>query len=272
MPAHERSLRLTDLYRQRLVALRERAERTADQAWRQVDLADLESTFTNWLGTTSTAVTDAQLRATRLSASYLTAFLSSELGRRVSTVPIDGRAYAGKARDGRPLSEALDTARIAILVALKEGRPNEEALRAGSIRALRAVELDVMQAGRQSLRDAQRAHPLIEGYHRAVSGTCGACLGASAEVHSDDTDFQVHPNCQCVPEPRVKGVPNAAPRLLGAALFASMARKEQDEALGEEAAELVRSGEISLEELVKRNRMATESPFITQKPNKALNP
>lgn len=270
MAAHQRSLRLTDLYRQSLVTIRERAERVADGAWSQVDLADLEATFTDWLGATSTAVSDAQLRATRLTAGYLTAFLSSELDRRVPTVSIDGRAYAGKARDGRSLAEAYQTAKIGILVSLKEGKRNEEALAFGRHRALRAVELDVMQAARQSLQDAQRAHPLVEGYQRAVSGTCGACVAASAKTYSDTSIFETHPGCQCIPEPRVKGVSDAVPRLLGAALFSSMTKAEQDEALGEETADLVRQGEIQLADLVRRNKMETEPDFITQAPLKAL--
>lgn len=269
MPAHERSLRLTDLYRARLLTLRERAEGVAADGWREVSLADFEPSFTDWLGKTATAVTDAQVRGVRLTAAYLTAFLSSELGRRVPTVTLDARAYAGTARDGRPLAEAYDTARIAVLVALKEGKSNDEALAAGSVRALRAVELDVMQTARQSLQDAQRDHPLVVGYNRAVSGTCGACVAASDGEYSDTDDFESHPGCQCVPEPRVRGVSDTAPRLLGAQLFASMSKAEQDDALGEEAAELVRNG-LPLRELIKRNRMATEPSFITQKPVRAL--
>ena len=270
MPASERSLRLTDLYRERLLSVRERAGRAAEGAWERVDLADLEPTFTDWVGAVSTAVTDAQVRATRLSAAYLTAFLSSELGRRVPTVTIDASGYAGTARDGRPLAEAYDTARVGVLVALKDGTPNEQALNAGRVRALRAVELDVMQTARQSLQDAMRAHERVSGYRRAVSGTCGACVAASEGVFSDSAHFEVHPGCQCVPEPRVRGVRDTVPRLVGAALFASMSEGEQNDALGPETAELVRSGEVALTDLVRRNRLATEPDFITQAPLKAL--
>lgn len=270
MPASSRSLALTDLYRARLRQVRERATRVTEQAWQSVDLADLEATFGDWVGATTTAVADAQVTATRLSAGYLSAYLSSELGRGIATVTIDAADYAGTARDGRPLAEAYDTARVAVLVALKDGKPNDEALGFGRHRALRAVELDVMQAARQSLQDAQRDHPLVEGYHRAVSGTCGACVAASEGAHSDSSTFETHPGCQCIPEPIVKGAPNIVPRLLGAALLASMSKREQDEALGEETAELVRTGQVQLEDLVKRNKMETEQGFITQAPLKAL--
>ena len=270
MAASERSLRLTDLYRERLRTVRERAVQVAEQAWASVDLADFEATFANWLGATTSAVAGAQVQATRLSAGYLSAFLSSELGRGVPTVTIDAMGYAGTARDGRPLAEAFDTARIAVLVALKDGKSNVEALNAGRVRALRAVELDVMQAGRQSLQDALRAHEMVEGYHRAVSGTCGACMALSDNSFSDTDTFEIHPGCQCVPEPRVKGVRDLAPRLLGVALFSSLSKREQDEALGEETAELVRTGQVAFGDLVKRDRMKTEQDFISQAPASAL--
>lgn len=270
MPSSERSLRITDAYRSQLVAIRIRAERVVEGAWWQVSLADLEATAENFLGAASTAVADAQLRATRLTAGYLTAFVSSELGRRVPLVSVDARAYAGRARDGRPLAEAYDTARIGTLVALRDGRPNDEALNAGRARALLATGLDVMQAARQSLQDALIAHPRVEGYRRAVSGTCGACVAASEGVHPTGSTFHVHPGCQCVPEPVVSGVPDRVPRLTGPALFASMSTVEQDDALGAETAELVRSGEVALGDLVQRNRLANEPDFITQAPLRAL--
>jgi hypothetical protein len=55
------------------------------------------------------------------------------------------------------------------------------------------------------------------------------------------------------------------PRPTGLERFAAMSPEEQDAAVGKEAAEKIRTGEISLEELVARDTIHGER-VITQKP------
>lgn len=266
MPRSRRSLQLTDQYRRRLLLVKQNAERQSEAAWRNVDLADYERSFSRWLGVSTTVVSRAQLLATRASLAYLAAFLASELGRRARTPTIDTRKRVGVSRDGRDLRTAYDTVRIGVLAALKDGRPNDEALKAGWDRARRAIDMDVMQAGRETALEGIDRDPRFKGFRRAVSGTCGACLAVSA----DEIHFEVHENCECVTEPVVQGVPDEVPRLTGFALFSSMGVEHQDEALGEEAAALVRSGAVPLHKLVQRSPMKTEDDWITQRPVKAL--
>lgn len=264
VPASQRSLQLTDAYRARLLAARDRIERYTDQRWRALMPADLDGQ--TWVEGVAVVLTAAQREAVRATAGYLNAYLASELGQRGRLVLIDSRRYAGFSRDGRPLRESLQSPIFGAKAALKDGRGLVEALQAGLARALRAVALDTDQAARFALLDAIEADDRLTGWRRAVSGTCGACLGAS----EDERHFAIHPGCQCIPEPVVRDAPDRFPRLTGLALFESMTPEHQDEALGPDTAELVRSGEVPLHRLVKRDRLETEPDFISQRPLEAL--
>lgn len=270
MARHERSLLLTDAYRDRLRALTARVEQTVTQRWGDVRLEDFEPSFGDWLGAASTAVAGAQTQAVRLSTGYLTAFLSSELGRGVRTVSVDGTRLVGRSRDGRSLAEAYDSPRIGVLVAKQGGEGNDTALKAGLVRALRMVELDTMHAGRTALLEGIEGDERFEGWQRALRGTCGACAGVASGV-SHGLRFQVHPGCQCVSEPVVGGLPNVFPRPTGAEIFAAKSEDEQNEMLGPEAAERVRQGDVSLADLVAQSHLASDQDdWITQRPVSAL--
>jgi hypothetical protein len=83
MPANGQSLRITDTYRQRLRILRARAIVIARAEWAKLDPADLDGSHDRWVATVAATLTELQRGGARLSAAYLSAFLSSELGRRV---------------------------------------------------------------------------------------------------------------------------------------------------------------------------------------------
>lgn len=260
MPRSTRSLRLTDAYRARLASIRQQADSRARREWPTIDRLD----GTRWADRAAQVVAAAQTEAVRATAGYLTAYLSSELGRRVPTVRIDSRAYVGVSRDGRPLTEALQSPLIGVRAALKEQRPPEEALRFGLTRAARMVETDVMHAQRTALLDTIEADDRIEGWQRATSGTCGACMALSA---TSGPHFEAHPGCQCQPQPVVRGVPNRVALPLGAELFRRMTTEEQDAQFGPDKAEALRTGEIELAALVQRNRLRTgDTDFITERP------
>jgi len=260
VPRSSRSPQLTDAYRARLASIRQRTEQAAQRDWPTIDRLDT----TAWAGRAAAVLAGAQTEAVRATAGFLTAYLSTELGRRVRAVMIDSRAYAGLSRDGRPLTESLQSPLIAVRAALKDGKPPPEALQAGLVRARRMVEMDLMHAARRSLLDAIDADDRITGWQRATAGTCGACMALSG---TSGVQFAVHPGCQCVPAPTVRGVRNLVPILTGIEIFRRMSREEQDEQFGPEKAEALRAGEITLDELVSRSPLATDQPdFITEKP------
>ena len=204
MPANPLSLRLTELFRQRLLVDRQRLERQAIDRWPTIDALDT----TDWAAAMAGTVTQAQADAVRAASGYLNAFVRLETGRnrldrRTANVTLNSRAYAGVSRDGRPLAEALVSPLIGVKAKLKEGATPEEALAYGLQRGTRMVSVDFDHAHRSALLEAIQADERFQGWQRAVRGTCAACL-AVATGPNDSTHFEVHPSCQCVSEPVVK--------------------------------------------------------------------
>jgi hypothetical protein len=271
VPAQERSLLLTDRYRDRLAGIVRRQEAFARRFW-PADISVFDQEAEAWRESVAQNLATGQREAVRASAGYLSAFISSELGQRTTARTFDSRIYAGKSRDGRSLTESLRSPVIGTLAALKAGLGPEEALKAGLNRAVRMVEVDLMHAARSSLNDAMESDERVEGWQRAVRGTCGACMGDIAvevSVQLPSIPLHVHPNCQCVTQPVVVGALDRFPLLTGEQRFERMSRQEQDEALGP-AAEKIRAGEVSLASLVAESEMATGENFITQRPTQEV--
>lgn len=264
MPATQRSLRLTEAYRERLLATRQRLQTQAERTWPTIESLDT----TDWVDRMATTVAQGQTEAIRVTAAYLAAFLATETGRRSSPPSIDPREFAGRSSDGRPLSEALRSPLIGTLGALKQGLGSAEALRIGLNRATRLVGVDYDQAHRTALLSAIDSDDRFEGWHRVTGGTCAACASKAGTLESG-IHFQVHAGCKCVSEPAVAGTTNRFPRPTGIEIFTAYTREQQDEMLGPEAAEKVRSGDIQLADLVEESEMETSDNWITQKPLQA---
>lgn len=261
MPASPRSLQLTNSYRLRLDATRQRLQRLAAQRWPSIE--ELDSS--DWADRMAAQVAQAQTQAIRTTAGYLTAFLTSELGKPTTGPFIDSRSEAGKSRDGRSLTEAFQSPLIGVRARLAAGESPEAALKFGLDRATRAVGVDFDAAHRTALLKAIESDSRFEGWQRATSGTCGACLSVASHVHNG-IHFQVHPGCKCVSEPVVAGVSNTFARATGAELLAAKSEAEQDEAVGPLAAQMLREGRIQLSELAEEEHLDTGGSFITQKP------
>jgi hypothetical protein len=257
MPANPLSLRLTALYRQRLLQSRQRVEREAAARWPTIEALD----GTDWPARVGQVVAQAQGEAVRAAAGYLSAFVRLETGTTAAIV-LDSRAYAGRSRDGRPLPEAYVSPLIGTRWMLKQGAEPDEALRYGLNRGRRMASVDFDHAHRTALLDAIEADDRFEGHRRATAGTCGACMALSG----DGGAFDVHPGCQCVPQPVVTDVPDRFPLPSPQELFAAKTRAEQDEALGADVAEKVRKKTIELSDLVAVTPLATADDYITQKP------
>lgn len=261
MPGQQRSIDITNAYRDRLFRARQRVEREA--ARRFPDIAELDTT--DYAGRMAVIMRAAQSEVVRATAGYVTAFLTSELGHFSPGPALSSGQYAGKSRDGRPLAEALQSPIVGVKAKLAEGVDSGEAIAYGRNRAVRMVEVDLMHAARASLTDAMDRDERITGWNRAVTGTCGACLGALDEGEQAAGDMiDTHPNCQCVAEPVVRGVPDAVQRLSAAAVFANMTRREQDANFGESTAGALREGAVEFKELKKKVPQALGDDYITQ--------
>lgn len=264
MARDRRSLVLTERYRDRLQATKLRVERLARQRW-PARIEDFDAASDPWRTATAQALTLGQRELVRVTAAYLGAFATLELGRTQRPPEIDATRYVGLSRDGRTVTEALESPLIGVRAALADGLAPNEALRRGLQRAVRMVDLDTLNAPRVAMMDAIAADERFAGWQRAVSGTCGACA-AVASGPTDSTLFEVHPNCECVAEPQVRGVRDLVPRLTGAEIMAEKTPAEQNAALGEAAADAFRDG-LPLHRLVKRDHLDSDAQnFITQRP------
>lgn len=276
MPRSQQSLAVTDAYRRQLVATRQRTLVVLAGAWRAVQLEDLERSHAEFTRTAAAAVGFAKQQAATLSDSYVAAFRSSELQRRVSPTGADTERFAQQARDGRPLTEALSVGAIAVKLGLMNGLQPEKALTAGMLRVQRLSAAEVSAAGRESLSELVQSEDDVVGWRRATSGApCGACLAAATgAVRADDDVPEAHDYCQCVAEPVVRNVPDRVARPTGQELFDAMTAAQQDALFagrgGSEKADLLRSGDIQLSDLVERNPMSEVPDQITEKPLAAL--
>jgi hypothetical protein len=209
-------------------------------------------------------VAGAQTEAVRAAAGYLTAFLSTETGSRQRAIRIDSRTYAGVSRDGRPLGEALRAPLIAVRAALADGKTAGEALDRSLKVATRTVGVDLDHAHRQALTDTIGTDERFTGWERATAGTCGACMALSG---TSDDHFDVHPGCQCQPQPVVSGVTDKFPLPTALDLFNALTAAEQNERFGPDKAEALRTGAIPFFALVQKNKLATgDTNFITEAP------
>lgn len=266
MPAIERSARITDAYRARLLILRDRAVRLGQ--W-TVRVEDIDGTGRAWLERVVPQLEVIQRSGVALSVGYLSAFVASELGQRPAPPPA-ADAPVGQSPDGQPLAEALAAALITVKAAIKDQRPPDRALALGSQRAERLIADAALHAPREALHAGLTASP-IDGWRRVTSGGCGACLAsADGRVHGPEKRLRVHPHCRCTAEPVVRGVTESFQRPTGRAIFDGMTFEQQAALLGEEKAALIRSGTVPFERLIQPQPMAVMADGITERPLAAL--
>lgn len=271
MAARARSLRVTDAYRHRQALLREHGQRTARLGWQQVELEDLDASHERFVAQTAPALVVLQRTGARLSAGYLAAFLTSELDRAVIPHAPAEADYAGRARDGRPLHEALVPSLYTVKRAIGEGKAPAAALSEGLNRAVRVAGEEAVFAARGTLADAIHADERIIGWRRVTGGGCGACIAAATgAIQADDDVLEVHDHCQCTKEPVIADAPDRATRPSGPELFEAMSAERQDALLGTEKAELLRTGAIDFNDLIQRDPMAAIPDQITERPLEAL--
>lgn len=267
MAAALRSLAITDAYRERSVALRGAVLVGVTQAWGLVRVDDLDRTGRDAVRLARSVVEAGAAQAAALAGVYLQAFVTSELGRRVS-VP----AVRVPELDGGDLASAV----IASKVAAGYRRPRNEILAGGLVRARTIASWQIASAARRSLLEAMVGTERIIGWRRATSGApCGACLAAATGAIRDTDEVpEAHTHCQCVAEPVVSGVSDAHPRPTGQQIFDGLTTEQQDRLFhghgGAEKADLIRSGQVPLSRLISTSEMATADGQITETPLAAL--
>lgn len=267
MPASRSSVELTNRYRATLLDLRAQAASTAARLWLALDLSDLDTSYATWRAGVLGAVEASKRTSVTLSDAYLAAYVASELGAAPAARGLDPEPYMDT-EDGRPLAQALLPPLFTVKAALAARRP--DALRLGLVRATRIVSEEVSTAPRRALGDLMASDERIEGWRRVVSGRpCGACLAqADGRVHAPADPFNRHGHCRCLREAVLRGVPERVIRPTGREVFDSLSPAEQDALFhgrgGVEKADLVRSGAVPLDALVKHERQAVGPDQFTE--------
>lgn len=271
MPANGRSLRLTDLWRRRLLELRDHGVRIARREWDLVAVDDIERGHAHWVEVVAPALVTVQAAGVRLTAAYLTAFMRSELGAAVAPPEIDEERYVGVSRSGKALPDALLPPLVTVRAAVAGGVTPEQALELGARHATRLANAETMHAARHALTDTFAADDRISGWRRVTSGaSCGACLGASTRTYGKRQPLRIHDNCDCTAEPIIADAPERIRRPDGNDIFSQLTPERQDELLGAQKAQLIRSGEIALSDLVHTSPMHVIADQLTEKPLAAL--
>ena len=267
MPSSQRSLRVTSAYRERLAGIQSRLARDVGGIWDAIDPADFSGTYD--AARVARLIEAAQRRAAQTSSGYLSAFLSSELGRRTSGLPTS--IDTGETPAGRPLTAATFGVILGVKQKIGEGATVADALALGRVELLRLADVAAYRVARQTLTRGLTADDRFTGWRRAVRGTCGACLGAATgSLASPGEEIETHPGCQCVQEPQVRGVAQRFHRPSGATIFAAYSVARQNELLGEEKAQLVRDGHYELADLIDHSPIEHGPDILTERPLDAL--
>lgn len=137
----------------------------------------------------------------------------------------------------------------------------------------RIIDQSLTNAWRDGMHAAMAAAPEVIGWRRvARAGCCGACLAlADGRMIPLDVPLDGHPHCHCVAEPVIKGVNDRRwGRQTGQQRWEAMSPAEQDEMFhghgGAAKADVIRSGDASLDDLVAWAPRDPEQPNHRQLP------
>jgi hypothetical protein len=264
MAARERSLRVTDMYRKRLLALRASGTQVVARDWGLVSGDDIDAGFALWVRRTTPALSALQSAGANLSSAYLSAYLGSELAKTVAPPPVARDRFVGVSRTGKPLAEAFDSVPIVAKKAISAGADVTTALATARSVAIRLAATETLHSARAALADSFTADDRIAGWSRVTSGGCGACLAAATRTYGPDEPLLVHDNCRCAAEPIVSGAPDRFRRPDGNDIFQALTITQQDELLGPDKAEVIRAGAVPFSALVTTCPMNDTADQITE--------
>lgn len=276
MARYQRSLDLSDRFRRGLMRHRNQVVRTVAGLWRSVDIRELDASFALFVAAATPLIASGQTASAVLAGEYYAGFVGSELDRDEPTP--EPTIVGGRTRDGRPVRAVLAPTIASVKIALGQRRSPSTALQVGLARAVRTTRTEVTDAGRTALTAMMSSDRRVAGWRRVTDADpCGACLALSAGgPFPADARMAQHPSCSCTQEPVLLDVPDRATRLAGMDLFAEMSRDRQDRLFagrgGAEKAELLRNGDIDLDDLVATHRHPQWDDTVTETPLADLQP
>jgi hypothetical protein len=205
---------------------------------------------------------------------YTAAYASQELGQRARPARTRPGNYS-TGLDGREIPDVLAAAGIEVKTALKDAKAPEAALALGLGRAQRTAGFEIVQTGRLAQRDAMQRPEVSGGAARSPPARAArAWAAATGAIHPVGDMPKVHRHDRCVAEPVIRGVRDRVERPTGEQIWHRMTPAAQDTIFsnrgGAQKADLIRSGAVSLPDLVAPSPMASIADEITEAPLAAL--
>lgn len=250
MPNSRRSLQLLDAYHDRLAALREQAGRSVRVRFRAVELADpadLPDAFRSFGRDAAAIIGGAKDSAQTLSAAFYGSLRAEETGDDAA-VPFElPDPYSTS--DGRSLEQALAATPAKVMLALKQGKPLQQALSFGRFGVTRFTVTEVMDGASDTLSAAMAEDDAVVGWRWKSRGTCDACAAVDGlKVLPVGQPLERHPYCQCVQEPAFT-FNHRVERISGHDRLAALPAAERSERVN-----LVLSGPLEWEDIVAVDR------------------
>lgn len=271
MPRTRQALDLNDAYRLRLLDVRDRTIRALASVW-PTDITTYDRDIRRWLAAATQIVTAGQTHQVTLTDGFLARLLTLELDVPTDPAGLDPSRWAGRTRDGRPVARVLSLADVSVRSALSGGADPAIALDQGLARAVRVARTETMEAARSAMADQISTDERIAGWRRVTSRTpCPACLGLSVQgLRRTDHSLSIHASCSCTALPVIRDVPETVTPPAGRDVFDAMSPAEQDRLYGPERAELIRTGQVSLDDLAMTHTHPEWVDEVTAKPVSAL--
>lgn len=271
MPRSVRTLEIERAYAVRLRALTDRVQALVVQQFGVVELDDLTASVQGFILRTVALIEAGQVQAQGLASAYVSALLVEEGG---GPAPVAAtRAMAGTTQDGRRLASAFGPPFAAgVYLTLRSGGNVTRALQAGRAVASRWAQTEVADAAARETLAASESVETLSGWTWVTSSSrpCGACLGQrDGRTRPARQAMGRHSGCSCIAAPVLADDPGSVRRETGRELFDAMTPEDQVATFrtaGAEKAELVRSGAIQLEDLVKVQKHEQWRPSITERP------
>jgi hypothetical protein len=186
---------LTQAHRQRQLALRAATVRDLLRLWPAFDIDDIDGSWPALETALLALIRDRHRVSSGLAANYYRAFRVAE--------GVDGEPRLVLAEQP---NEKLTRATLALLgpIATKKGiaRGQRNPAATALTRLSGTVTRQVLDGGRQTLRESALADPKAKGWRRITGGNaCDFCAAIAAEgVIGADSDFPAHDHCSCTQE------------------------------------------------------------------------
>lgn len=192
-------------YRQRQVVLARRIAQQMAVLWRQVDVDNLDASWSRVIARMLALLTGGQALAAGAAEGYLAAVADAQGLAQRGVGSVNPRSFAGVASDGRELRGLLYSPVAAAKIAIRQGHDSAWARRVGALSLDMITRTQIADAGRSSVGVGIVARPQMTGYVRMLNPpSCARCVILAGRWYPYSAGFLRHPNCDCVMIPGVE--------------------------------------------------------------------